>query len=320
MMNTSETAIDVSNLVKIFEKRRSLPVRALDGVSFTVRRGEIFGLLGPNGAGKTTTIRILTTLLRPTGGRAIVGGKDVQLSPLEVRKQLCVVLQDNAVELFLSVLDNLRTFGRFHGMSKGELRKRMDHVLALFGLDEFRNTKAIDLSGGIKRRLQVAKVFLTERPIVFLDEATTGMDALNKRTTLGAIREEARKGRTIVLTTHILKEAEELCDDLAIINHGAVVARGSVESVKRLGLDFVTLRLVFRKVTRSLERWLEGLSPLRLQIKGDSVEMTISREVNLVTLLARIHKEQTVTSFEVSGASLEDVFMELLDKPKGTPP
>ena len=320
MMNTSETAIDVSNLVKIFEKRGSLPVRALDGVSFTVRRGEIFGLLGPNGAGKTTTIRILTTLLRPTGGRAIVGGKDVQLSPLEVRKQLCVVLQDNAVELFLSVLDNLRTFGRFHGMSKGELRKRMDHVLALFGLDEFRNTKAIDLSGGIKRRLQVAKVFLTERPIVFLDEATTGMDALNKRTTLGAIREEARKGRTIVLTTHILKEAEELCDDLAIINHGAVVARGSVESVKRLGLDFVTLRLVFRKVTRSLERWLEGLSPLRLQIKGDSVEMTISREVNLVTLLARIHKEQTVTSFEVSGASLEDVFMELLDKPKGTPP
>jgi len=320
MMNTNETAIEVSNLVKVFEKRGSLPVRALDGVSFTVRRGEIFGLLGPNGAGKTTTIRILTTLLRPTGGRAIVGGCDVQLSPLEVRKQLCVVLQDNAVELFLSVLDNLRTFGRFHGMNKGELRKRMDHVLALFGLDEFRNTKAIDLSGGIKRRLQVAKVFLAEKPIVFLDEATTGMDALNKRTTLGAIREEARKGRTIVLTTHILEEAEELCDDLAIINHGAVVARGSVESVKRLGLDFVTLRLVFRRVTRSLERWLKDLSPLRLQIKGDSAEMTISREVNLVTLLARIHKEQMVTSFEVAGASLEDVFVELLDKAKGTPP
>ena len=320
MMNTNETAIEVSNLVKVFEKRGSRPVRALDGVSFTVRRGEIFGLLGPNGAGKTTTIRILTTLLRPTGGRAIVGGCDVQLSPLEVRKQLCVVLQDNAVELFLSVLDNLRTFGRFHGMNKGELRKRMDHVLALFGLDEFRNTKAIDLSGGIKRRLQVAKVFLAEKPIVFLDEATTGMDALNKRTTLGAIREEARKGRTIVLTTHILEEAEELCDDLAIINHGAVVARGSVESVKRLGLDFVTLRLVFRRVTRSLERWLKDLSPLRLQIKGDSAEMTISREVNLVTLLARIHKEQMVTSFEVAGASLEDVFVELLDKAKGTPP
>lgn len=318
MTNSNEIAIEVSNLVKVFEKRGSLPVRALDGVSFTVRRGEIFGLLGPNGAGKTTTIRILTTLLRPTGGRALVGGRDVQLSPLEVRKQLCVVLQDNAVELFLSVLDNLRTFGRFHGMSKGELSKRMDHVLALFGLDEFRSTKAIDLSGGIKRRLQVAKVFLTEKPIVFLDEATTGMDPLNKRTTLGAIREEARKGRTIVLTTHILGEAEELCNDLAIINHGAVVARGSVESVKRLGLDFVTLRLAFRRVTRPLERWLNEISPLRLEIKGDTVEMTISRDVNLVRLLARIHKEHEVSSFEVAGASLEDVFVELLDKPKGT--
>ena len=320
MMNTNEAAIEVSNLVKVFEKRGSLPVRALDGISFTVRRGEIFGLLGPNGAGKTTTIRILTTLLKPTGGRAMVGGRDVQLSPLDVRRQLCVVLQDNAVELFLSVLDNLRTFGRFHGMAKQDLRKRMDHVLGLFGLDEIRNTKAIDLSGGIKRRLQVAKVFLTQKPIVFLDEATTGMDALNKRTTLGAIREEARKGRTIVLTTHILEEAEELCDDLAIINHGAVVARGSVESVKRLGLGYVTLRLEFGRVTRSLERWLKGLSPLRLEIKGHSVEMTISKDANLFTLLARIHKEHRVASFEVAGASLEDVFVDLLDRPKGTPP
>jgi len=319
-MNANETAIEVSNLVKVFEKRGSLPVRALDGISFTVRRGEIFGLLGPNGAGKTTTIRILTTLLKPTGGRAIVGGNDVQLSPLAVRRQLCVVLQENAVELFLSVLDNLRTFGRFHGMTTQELPKRIDHVLALFGLDEVRNIKAIDLSGGIKRRLQVAKVFLTQKPIVFLDEATTGMDALNKRATLGAIREEARKGRTIVLTTHLLEEAEELCDDLAIINHGAVVARGSVESVKRLGLGYVMLRLEFSRVTRALERWLKSLSPLRLEVKGRCVEMTISREVNLVTLLARIHKEHAVRSFEVAGASLEDVFVELLDKAKGVPP
>lgn len=320
MMNANETAIEVSNLVKVFAKRGVLPVRALDGISFMVRRGEIFGLLGPNGAGKTTTIRILTTLLKPTGGRAIVGGNDVQLSPLAVRRQLCVVLQENAVELFLSVLDNLRTFGRFHSMTKQDLGRRIDHVLALFGLDEVRNTKAIDLSGGIKRRLQVAKVFLTQKPIVFLDEATTGMDALNKRTTLNAIREEARKGRTIVLTTHILEEAEELCNDLAIINHGVVVARGSVESVKRLGLDFVTVRLEFGRVTRSLERWLKGLSPLRLEIKGDSVEMTISKDVHLVALLARIHKEYRVRSFEVAGASLEDVFVELLDRAKGTAP
>lgn len=316
MIRDNDTAIEVSNLVKIFEKRGSAPVRALDGVSFTVRRGEIFGLLGPNGAGKTTTIRILTTLASPTGGRAIVGGSDVQLSPLDVRRQICVVLQDNAVELYLSVLDNLKTFGRFHGLNKEDLHTRIDHVLALFGLDEVRSAKVIDLSGGIKRRLQVAKVFLAQKPIIFLDEATTGMDALNKRATLGAIREEARRGRTIVLTTHILEEAEELCDHLAIINRGTLVASGSVESVKRLGLGFVTLRLEFTRVTRSLERWLKELSPLRLEVKRDSVEMTISKEANVVALLGRIHKEHSLKSFEVAGASLEDVFVELLDKPK----
>ena len=320
MLNMNDTAISVSHLVKIFEKRGSIPVRALDGVSFTVRRGEIFGLLGPNGAGKTTTIRILTTLLKPTGGRAIVGGSDVQLSPLEVRKQLCVVLQDNAVELYLSVVDNLKTFGRFHGMGRHVVQRRMDHVLDLFGLDEVRNAKAIDLSGGIKRRLQVAKVFLADKPIVFLDEATTGMDALNKRTILRAIREEATKGRTIVLTTHILEEAEELCDHLAIINHGAIVASGSVETVKALGLGYLTLTLEFDKVPGRLVNWLKSLAPLRFESKGSFVEMTISRQTNLVSLLTRINKERILKSFEVTGASLEDVFVELLDKQKGSLP
>ena len=314
----NDTAIAVRNLVKIFERRNSTPVRALDGVSFTVRRGEIFGLLGPNGAGKTTTIRILTTLLKPTGGRAIVGGHDVQLSPLEVRKQLCVVLQDNAVELYLSVIDNLKTFGRFHGMGRQEVQTRMDHVLGLFGLDDVRHAKAIDLSGGIKRRLQVAKVFMANKPIVFLDEATTGMDALNKRATLRAIREEASKGRTIVLTTHILEEAEELCDHLAIINHGTIAASGSVETVKALGLGFLTLKLEFAKVPATLLKWLKSLDPLRIETKGSLVEMTIPKETNLIALLSRINKERTITSFRVTGASLEDVFVELLDKQKGS--
>jgi len=314
----NDTAIAVRNLVKIFEKRNSTPVRALDGVSFTVRRGEIFGLLGPNGAGKTTTIRILTTLLKPTGGRAIVGGHDVQLSPLEVRKQLCVVLQDNAVELYLSVIDNLKTFGRFHGMGRQEVQTRMDQVLGLFGLDDVRHAKAIDLSGGIKRRLQVAKVFLVDKPIVFLDEATTGMDALNKRATLRAIRDEASKGRTIVLTTHILEEAEELCDQLAIINHGTIAASGSVETVKALGLGFLTLKLEFAKVPATLLKWLKSLDPLRIETKGSLVEMTISKETNLISLLSRINKERTITSLQVTGASLEDVFVELLDKQKGS--
>jgi len=192
----SSVAIEVRNLVKVYQKRSQPPVRALEGISFDVPQGRIFGLLGPNGAGKTTTLKILTTLLPATSGSARILGYDVAAHPLEVRKNICVVLQENAAELYLSLRDNFRTYGRFHGLNWREIEVRADRVMELFGLDEYRNQKLIDLSGGLKRRLQVAKVFMVDKPVVFLDEATTGMDAINKRATIQAIREEARRGRT----------------------------------------------------------------------------------------------------------------------------
>ncbi len=235
-------AIEVENLVKIYAKRNRHPIRAVDGLTLAVERGQIFGLLGPNGAGKTTTIKVLTTLLAPTAGTARVLGYDVTSNPLDVRKQICVVVQENAIELHLSVRNNFRVFGRFHGPSWAEIDKRTDRVIELFDLRSHINEKGLDLSGGLKRRVQVAKTFLIDKPIVFLDEATTGMDTFNKRTTVQAIREESRKGRTIVLTTHILDEAEALCDSVAIMNRGTLVAHGSVESVKAVGLPFPLIR------------------------------------------------------------------------------
>ncbi|MBI2620446.1 MAG: ABC transporter ATP-binding protein, partial [Ignavibacteriales bacterium] len=229
-------AIQVSNLVKIYEKRGKAPVHAINGISFDVRKGEIFGLLGPNGAGKTTTLKILTTLLSPTSGSVTVFGHDIAREPLEVRKQICVVLQENAVELYLSVRNNFLTFGRFHGLGRKEIDLRIGRLAELFGLNEYMNAKGVDLSGGQKRRIQVAKMFLVDKPIVFLDEATTGMDTFNKRTTIAAIKEEVTRGRTVVLTTHLLDEAEELCDGVAIINHGRLIAHGSIEKVKSIGL------------------------------------------------------------------------------------
>ncbi len=222
----SDASIEVRNLVKVYQKRHHEPVRAVDDISFTVRRGEIFGLLGPNGAGKTTTIRILTTLLQPTSGSAHVLGHDILADPLAARKQICVVVQENAIELFLSVRNNLRTFGRFHGFATREIDHRMGRVIELFGLRDVVNEKGMDLSGGLKRRVQVAKMFLVDKPVVFLDEATTGMDAVNKRATLQAIREESRKGRTIVLTTHNMKEAEALCGEITFIKEGTIRAIG----------------------------------------------------------------------------------------------
>ena len=227
-------ALVVEGLHKTFERRRAAPVHAVAGLTFSVPSGHIFGLLGPNGAGKTTTLKILTTLLRPTSGTAHVAGVDVVRDPLGVRRKIVVVVQESAAELFLSVRDNLLTFGRFYGLHGSELKRKADDIMEKFGLTADAARKAVDLSGGFRRRVQVAKALLVDTPVVFLDEFSTGMDPILKRSVMDLLRNEARRGRTIVLTTQILTEAEALCDDILIINHGREVTRGDVATIKSL--------------------------------------------------------------------------------------
>ncbi len=227
-------ALRVQGLRKTFHRRGAAPVEALQGLTFSVPEGHIFGLLGPNGAGKTTTLRILTTLIRATGGKAEVAGVDVHDDPLGVRKRIVVVVQESAAEIFLTVRDNLVTFGRFHGLHGPDLKRRADEVMEQFGLTQDASRKAQDLSGGFRRRIQVAKALMVKTPVVFLDEFSTGMDPILKRSVMELLREQARQGRTIVLTTQILQEAESLCDDILIINRGREVARGDVPTIKAL--------------------------------------------------------------------------------------
>ena len=227
-------ALRVENLRKTFQRRGREPVEAVQGLSFSVAAGHIFGLLGPNGAGKTTTLRILTTLIRATSGQAEVAGVDVARDPLGVRRRIVVVVQESAAEIFLTVRDNLLTFGRFHGLRGAELKRRADTVMEQFGLVPEASRKAMDLSGGFRRRIQVAKALLVDTPVVFLDEFSTGMDPILKRSVMALLREQARQGRTIVLTTQILQEAEALCDDILIINRGREIARGDVPAIKAL--------------------------------------------------------------------------------------
>ena len=227
-------AIRVADLRKTFRGRDGALVKAVDGISFTVPPGQIFGLLGPNGAGKTTTLRILTTLIRATSGHAEVDGIDVANDPLGVRRRIVVVLQENAAEIFLTVRDNLMTFARFHGLHGAALRARVDEVMDRFGLAAEASRKAMDLSGGFRRRIQVAKALIVDAPVVFLDEFSTGMDPILKRSVMDLLRAEAGRGRTIVLTTQILSEAEALCDDILIINHGREIVRGDVATIKAL--------------------------------------------------------------------------------------
>lgn len=318
-MTQRRNAIEVVDLVKVYQTKNRGSLRAVDGISFSVQQGEIFGLLGPNGAGKSTTIKILTTLLLPTSGSARILGYDVVAQPLEVRRQICVVVQENAIELYLSVRNNFKTFGRFHGLSTREIELRCDRVSELFGLREHLGEKGSDLSGGLKRRVQVAKMFLIDKPIVFLDEATTGMDTFNKRATVNAIKEESRKGRTVILTTHMLDEAEELCTSLAIMNHGTIIASGSIGQVKSLGLKLLYLTLSFDKVSEKILKAIEKAKPVKIEVHDSTMEVTVREEALALKILNIAERLGPLKQFEITSASLEDVFVEMIDKKAGHP-
>ena len=311
-------AIEVRDLVKTFKRRAQPEIRAVDGLSFEVQRGAIFGLLGPNGAGKTTTIRILTTLSQPTAGRATIMGHDVVRQPLEVRKRIGVVIQESAAELFLSVRDNLLTFARFYGVSGPAARQRADAIMEEFGLTPEASRKAQDLSGGFRRRVQVAKMFMVETPVMFLDEFSTGMDPILKRAVMERLREEARNGRTIVLTTQIISEAEELCDEILIVNQGKQIARGDLNALKLLSAGVYELSLTFDKLPAGIEAELAARQPIRLRISGNTVEVALKEEEqNVLRLVHELGQRGHVLRVEVSGASLEDIFVELTQRARG---
>jgi ABC-2 type transport system ATP-binding protein len=308
----ADVAIRVDNLVKAF---RGSGVPAVDDLSFAVERGAIFGLLGPNGAGKTTTLRVLTTLVRPTSGRASVLGHDVVRRPEEVRRQIVVVIQEHAAELLLSVRDNLLTFARFHGRSGPEVRHRADRVMDDFGLTSEAARKVQDLSGGFRRRVQVAKVFMVETPIVFLDEFSTGMDPILKRSVMELLRAEAARGRTIVLTTQVLSEAEELCDDILIIDKGRQVARGDLNALKLLTERLYDVTVMFDRVPADLDEVLAAYRPFRVRTNQNTVHVALKdEESHVLALVTALAARGRVLRIEINGASLEDIFIELTQK------
>ena len=305
-------AIVVRDLHKTCTRRGQPPIRAVDGLTFAVRRGSIFGLLGPNGAGKTTTLKMLTTLLRPTSGAIEVEGFDPTKEPLEVRKRISVVIQESAADLFLSVTDNFATFGRFHGLSARAIHERTQDVLDQFELRPEANRKVMDLSGGFKRRVQVAKVFMIETPVVFLDEFSSGMDPILKRSVMARLRLEASRGRTIVLTTQILSEAEELCDDILIMRAGRQAARGDINTLKLLSGGLYEISVTYAALPDALHAALAPYQPLRVEIAQNSALITVrEQEGRVLDLVAHLGRIGQVLRIEVSGASLEDIFIEL---------
>jgi ABC-2 type transport system ATP-binding protein len=309
--------VEVTDLTKTYRGSTPEPVHALAGVSFQVQQGEIFGLLGPNGAGKTTLVKILTTITTGTGGHASVHGFDVARKPLDVRRHIAVVLQQAAVETMLSVEDNLLIYARLHGVSRSDARARMRAIVDEFELGDKLSETVQDLSIGTKRRVQVAKIFMVDAPVVFLDEASTGMDPIMKRRVMDRIRAEARAGRTVLFTTQILSEAEQLCDNIMIIDRGRTLASGTLPELRRLSQQLFQVSLSFAETNDALEPLLAGLGADDMRIEGKQVELTFrGEEAALLERLAAVSRAAPITHFEVRGADLEQIFVQLVQDGK----
>jgi ABC-2 type transport system ATP-binding protein len=228
MSSSADPAVQVVGLTRDFGT-----TRALDGASFEVGRGEIFGLLGPNGAGKTTTMRILLTLLRPTGGTARVAGLDVTAQPMAVRAQVGWVPQDRTVDPLLTAAENVTFMAGMYHLSPRAGRRRAAELLVMAGLAEHAGRLARDLSGGMRRKLELAMSLVNVPEVLFLDEPTLGLDISARRYLWAYVRQIRDAGTTIVLTTHYLEEADMLCDRVAIIDRGRIQAAGVPAELKR---------------------------------------------------------------------------------------
>lgn len=206
---------------------------ALDGVSFSIKRGEVFGLLGPNGAGKTTTLRILSGLLKPTSGSALIMGNDVVSKPVAVKKVIGVVPETSNLYPELTCFENLLFAGRLYGMKSERAKTKADELLTMFGLDDKRDVLFAKLSSGMKRRLTMSASLIHEPPVLFLDEPTTGLDVMSARALREIIQSLKQKGTTILLTTHYIEEADRLCDRIAIIVKGRIIIVDTPEVLRK---------------------------------------------------------------------------------------
>ena len=240
-------------------------------------------------------------------------GCDVTRSPLEIRRQIAVVLQQTAVESLLTVKDNLLIYAYLHGVGRREAWKRMQSLVEEFDLADKLDETVYDLSIGTKRRVQVAKIFMLDSPVIFLDEATTGMDPFMKRRVMDRIRLEARSGRTVLLTTQVLSEAEQLCDTILIIDRGRTLASGTLQDLRRLSEQMFRVSLSFAGIDGDLIGRLEALMPVEFKADGKSVEMLFrGKEASLLGELADISRSVPITHFEIRGADLEEIFMALV--------
>ena len=301
-----KNVLSVKNLNKIYNSKDSNSINALNNLNLDVKEGEIFGLLGPNGAGKTTFINILAGTVIKTSGEVNVWGFNLDKNPRQVRASIGIVPQEVVLDPFFSPRKLLELQAGLYGVKKKE--RITDNILKLVSLDKQANTYARSLSGGMKRRLLIAKALVHQPPIIFLDEPTAGVDVELRKNLWENVKSLNKQGVTIILTTHYLEEAEEMCDRIGILNKGNLVA---LDSTKNLLNNILTKKVTFR-INKKIEIQDNALDSLKI-ISNKENEICISYEkskVNIEEVISLI-KKTNVQIYDIStdDCDLEDVFL-----------
>ena len=324
----SVPALQVENLRKEFPRPKKAKdaastVAAVDGVSFSVARGEIFGLLGPNGAGKTTTIKMVSTLLRPTSGKALIHGFDAEKEPAKVLGRIGTVLSgERCVYWKLTGRENLEYFGALYGLYGADLRRRISALLERFQLTQRADETVEKYSTGMKRRIVLARALLHDPSLLILDEPTAGLDPQGARNLRDLILELKAEGRTIVLTTHYMEEADALSDRVAVIDHGRVIALDTPQTLKETLADTRVVELEVREWDENVGRELEAAGLVtgfaaRREPERDEWHVVLHLLPGVgaaAAISGYLERGNSVLNLAVKEPTLEDVFIQLTGK------
>jgi ABC-2 type transport system ATP-binding protein len=304
--------IEVKNLTKMFGK-----FTAVDDISFEVKKGEIFGLLGPNGAGKSTTLRMLSTLSRPTKGTAIIGGYDTVKHDMEVRKLIGIVSEKMIIYNRLTAKENLRFFGNLFNIPKDSLNRRIDELLELVQLTKFKDAQVGTFSTGMRQRMNVVRALLNMPQVLFLDEPTLGLDPQSSV----EIREFVRKlnqeqGTTVIITTHMMLDADLLCDRIAIVDHGKIIALDTSTNLKKIisGADTMIVKLEIANLTPEMTATIKALNcaDTVTQENSTTLHIMVHGDEAFNSIVDAIRKKNgKITSMANLQPSLEDVFLHI---------
>ena len=289
---------------------------AVDGVDLQIESGQVFGFLGPNGAGKSTVIKLLTTLISPSNGEISVLGIDPAKHPLEIRKKIGVVLQQPSYEPTLSAEKSLDKYGMMWNIDKKIRKKRTEELLSAFGLEEIRKKKMDDLSIGQRRRVQVAREFMHDMELLFLDEPTVGLDPSARRKLLDFLKDQVKKsGLTIFYTTHVLSEAEYLCDNIAIINNGKIMAVDSPSELKNRFGHEKTIKIHISQVSEKLKSKLSEISECQVKLEPEPTVIINSSnsEIVLMNILKILNETETkINDLSAIPTNLEEIFLKVV--------